>query len=90
MRTIKELLELLLNNRRFFQDGLCQWVRTVHSKDLITKEEADALFTYIKANRPNKYSNVSAFLYRNSWYYWKVNEITYRIDWINKHIKKLS
>ena len=90
MRSIKELLELMLQNQNYFSRGLCNWVGTIYRirKDLISYDEYNVLLRYIDKNRPHRYSSLSAYRHRNTDYYWKVDDIHPRIKWIKKHIKK--
>jgi len=86
-RTIKELLQLMLDNQKLFSTGLCFWTIKLFSSRLITENEYFLLNDYIKANRPSKYSSIDAYKYRNTNLYWKENNIKPRIKWLNKHIK---
>lgn len=88
MRSIKELLEVMLENQNLFQTGLCLWARYLLDKHVITISEYDCLDCYIKKNRPFILSSLSAFNHRNRTFYWDNGEIKYRINWIKKHINK--
>jgi hypothetical protein len=83
-RTIKELLQLMLEHQGLFRDGLCYWARILYYTDKITFEEHSALYKYINENRPK---NLSWFF--RSAYYWKYGNIKPRIKWIKKHIARL-
>lgn len=86
-RTIKELLQLLLDNPKWFNTGLCGWViYTFHNSDM-THHEKYMLLDYINDNRPSIWSSIDAFKCRNTNYYWKFGNITPRIKWLKKHIK---
>lgn len=87
MRSIKELLEILLENQNYFYAGLCGFVSGLQYSDKITWEERWLLLNYIRDNRPSKWSSFSAFKNRNSGYYWEEKDIKPRIKWIKKHIK---
>lgn len=87
MRTIKELLELLLENKIFFRVGLCGWVDNLHWNGKINFEECILLNKHIKHNRPSMFSSWDAFQHSNSCFYWKAGDIKPRIKWIKKHIK---
>ena len=87
MRTIKELLQIMLDRQDLFPAGLCSWAINMHHFDIITYEERIALMSYIRANRPSKYSSISAFIHKDSLFYWSYNDISPRIKWIKKHIK---
>lgn len=90
MRTIKELLELMLKNQAWFKFGLCHWARNLYYVNLITFKENQLLEDYIRDNRPSIFSSLEAFKYTASGYFWKMGRIEPRIKWINKHIKKLT
>lgn len=87
MRTIKELLQIMLDNKDLFQRGLCGWAFRIHEHNIINNEELLELEDYIINNRPSKYSSISAFIHRDSLFYWSYDDISPRIKWIKKHIK---
>ena len=87
-RTIKELLQIMLANQTLFHVGLCYWAELLWENDVITFEEYRILLEYISSNRPHKYSSIEAYKWRNSSYFWESGNITPRIKWIKKHIKK--
>lgn len=82
MRTIKELLQVMLDNQRYFRTGLCGWSRELHWEEIINYEEYDLLCGFIKDNNPKNTIHTLEI------YYWKPREITPRIEWINKHLKQ--
>jgi hypothetical protein len=90
MRSIKELLELMLQHQELFKSGLCHWVGRLHCHGvyLISFDEYYVLKRYIKENRPSKYFSLVAYKHRNSDFYWELGCIHPRIKWIKKHIKK--
>jgi hypothetical protein len=88
MRTIKELLQVMLENKDLFFSGLCSWATNLVMRCKITDDEYDELLFYIKNNRPSKYSSLSAFLCQDSEHYWSFGKISPRIKWIKKHIKR--
>lgn len=87
MRTIKELLQIMLDRQDLFSAGLCNWVNRMYYCDIITYEERIALHGYIRENRPSKYSSINSFIHRNFLYYWSYDDISPRIKWIKEHIK---
>lgn len=87
MRSIKELLELMLENEQAYFYGLCHWVNNLYICKIINFEERRKLITYINNNRPSKWSSFSAFISRDSRFYWESKKIKPRIKWIKKHIK---
>ena len=80
MRTIKQLLELMLKHQERFETGLCLWVRMLFWLSLIKNDERKLLLDYIKENKPEN----AGYLF-----YWEEGEIAPRIEWINQEIKKL-
>lgn len=90
MRTIKDLLELMLEHQDLYDTGLCGWVNTLCMCDIISNQEGRHLKDYIKHNRPSKYSSLECFKHRKYSNYWKIQNLEPRIKWIKKHIKKLS
>lgn len=89
MRSVKELLELMLEHEEEFAAGLCGWINLLNFSGVITYDEYNVLSEYIDHNRPSKYSSLSAYKNRNKGFYWKLGEIAPRIKWIKKQIKKL-
>ena len=87
MRSIKELLELMMDTQGIYLHGLCYWVDRLYMSVIINSQERTILIKYIENNRPSKWSSLSAFKNRNKAYYWKRNSIKPRIKWIKKHIK---
>lgn len=90
-RTVKELLQVMLDNKHYFKRYLCLLVSDlyyVHHK--ITHIEVDVLIEYINTNRPSKYDSYDAFCNRKYRYYWTPGNIKPRIKWMKQHINKLS
>jgi hypothetical protein len=88
-RTIKELLQLMLEHQELFVSGLCQWTYALEYMYLITSDEKIILRYFINHNRPSKYSSIGAFKNRDRMFYWKSGNIKPRIKWIKKHIARL-
>jgi hypothetical protein len=88
MRTIKELLQLMLDNKHFFQAGLCNWAANLRYYDIINIEEHYIMHQYIRDNRPFLLSSIDAFKHRNKAFYWEFGDIKPRIKWLKKHIAK--
>ena len=89
MRTIKQLLGVMLEHQELFRTGLCTWSSNLYIKRYISREEGSLLYNYIKENRPSAFSSWDAFTHRqNKDWYWKSINITPRIKWIKKHIKR--
>lgn len=91
MRTIKELLELMLDNKQCFGGGLCDWNIKLYTKSLINANEHTLLLEFIKRNRETSYLPLQDFWYKSKGlYYWKPGKITPRIHWIKYQIKQLN
>lgn len=91
MRTIKQLLQVMLDNQQYFSNGLCAWATDLYwGTELFEESEYEKVREYIRKNRPNKFSSIDAFKYRNREYYWTPENINPRIKWLKKHIKKNS
>jgi len=88
-RDLKELFELILENKEDFKTGLCLWVGTMYRNNKICVFEEDLLSEYIHNNRPK---NLRLFLLGKNYqgFYWKSGKIEPRIKWIQKQIKKLE
>jgi len=57
MRTIKQLLEVMLEHQELFITGLCHWNSLLYNNDIITFSEKQNLSGYIQGNKPSKYSS---------------------------------
>lgn len=97
MRTIKELLQVMLKRKDLFESGLCYWAAKLRRQGIISIQEEEALASYIGSNRPDYFSwtnfieNYSGVSYgRPSLYFFPYGKIKPRIYWIKKHIKRLS
>jgi hypothetical protein len=84
-RSIKELLQLMLDNQDLFYDGLCFWAANLMFGK-ISKEEYYLLNIYIKKNAPFSHK---INIFKTSPFYWKSGDIAPRILWLKKHISKL-
>jgi len=83
-RTIKELLQLMLDNKHLFERGLCYFKDSLYSDNLITFEEYFLLEDYIKNNKPKR--TWYNFILKDSNYWWKVGWRLPRIIWLKYHI----
>ena len=79
-RSIKELLQLMLDNKQFFENGLCIWCINLSIYRLINIKESILLKEYIKSNPKKGFTNQQV-------YWWKRGVIKPRIEWIEEHIK---
>lgn len=86
-KTIKELLQLMLDSQQHFQSGLCNWIDNLYVYNVITSFEFSKLKNYIRCNKPNLLHNI---IYSNGSYWWRYGDIFPRIEWVKKHIKKNS
>jgi hypothetical protein len=91
-RPIKELLEITLENEQCYNnEGLCTWFSMLCRFQLIDYREMIILINYAKANKPIIFTIIyTRFIHRNNGFWWKKGNITPRIKWIKKHIKKNS
>ena len=90
IRDIKQLLEIMYNNKDYFYSGLCYWALKLYSSKFMSEEEYELLVEYIKGNRPSATSSMSTYINRNSVYYWGAYDINPRIKWLEEHIAKLG
>lgn len=80
-RTIKELLEFLLDSIRKgnLRTGICGVATYWMVRGVISGIELDIIESYIKKNNPNTTSEYG--------YFWPVTEEKPRIAWLEEHIK---
>lgn len=86
-RSIKELLQVMLDNQDLFKDGLCLWAISLSIGRKITITERELLSAYIKRNRPFRFSTLETSWNCIGAYWWNCGNIKPRIKWIEKHIK---
>ena len=79
MRTIKELLQLMLDNKELFNTGLCNWNGMLPNT---TPDEFYLVKDYILSNKPFTFYRI----FINPRYFWKPGDIKPRIKWLEKHI----
>jgi hypothetical protein len=82
MRTIKELLEVLRENKQYFYGGLCCLTCELKNREIITDEEESFIDAYVKTNSPG---GAKGFIFR-----WKYNQWEPRLKWINEQIEQLT
>ena len=87
MINVKKLLEIMLENKKLFDSGLCGWADNLYCYDKISYIERITLRVYIQFNRPKWYSSIDAYNHKDNSYFWKPENIEPRLKWINKHIK---
>lgn len=82
MRTIKELLQLMLNNVHLitiYNCGICDL--RLHLD--FTQNEKKVIFEYINSNKP-WFKYIRLYEYD---YWWKKGKVKPRIKWLEKYIK---
>lgn len=92
-RTIKELLQVMLDNQDLFYNGLCGWCISLCKRDFINYQEHHVLNKFIIKNRITNTLSIQDFWYKQnkkSSFYWKWDKITPRIHWIKYQIKQLE
>lgn len=91
MRKLSDLLEVILQNKKFFGTGLCGLIIRLYYAKIITAEEEDALLCYIDDHAPkNFFYDVYKDLLCKPNYWYPLGWWWPRERWIKKHIKKLS
>lgn len=78
-RTIKELLQLMLDNKQLFTCGLCGWNASLRDTTL---DEFYLIKDYIYKNKPFTLHD----FFVNDKFYWKQGDIKPRIKWLEHHI----
>lgn len=84
-RSIEELLQVLLENKTLFKEGLCKWIYKLYDNYIISYEERILLQKYLSENRPGRCFNLGG-TYKG--FFWKPHNINPRIKWIKKHIAR--
>jgi len=82
-RTIKELLELLLENSCFINEGLCDLVRRLQAGGVISMKEYMILREYFLNN---EYPDGEKFRP----YWWNPGEFEPRVEWLKLQIARYS
>lgn len=91
MRSVTELLQVMLQHKQLFRTGLCLWATYLKDERIITEEENEVLHEYIMSNRPDYFSWTNFVKnYKHKGYFFPSGEIKPRIYWIKTHIKRLS
>lgn len=75
---LKLALIKLLDNKRYFRTGLCDWVHYLYLKNIINYEEYDKIFSLMMRQG-----------IKLNFYHWEPGRIKPRINWIKKQIKNL-
>ena len=86
-RSIKELLQVMLDNIENLSGGLCSLGFHMMAYKTITSDELQLLLEYIIKNRPYNLYRIFG-IYKS--YYWKPGKIKPRLRWLKRHIKKNS
>jgi len=79
-RSIKDLLQVMLDNQDLFETGLCLWNTRLWKEGLITTREYLLLHIYFRQNTPAHYYDLE------DCYWWDGGFIEPRIEWINEHL----
>jgi hypothetical protein len=81
MRTTKELLIIMKANTDLFSSGLCYLASNLVNHSIITEDEKDRIWDYIKTHSLN-----------NRWwpYFWQKGYWKPRLKWLDKQILKLN
>lgn len=82
-RTIRELLEVMLNNIDIMDNGLCTLAYTLLEDGVFTEDEFITIYGYIQRNKPVNLHTIMSL----DGYYWEIGEKRPRIKWLKKHIK---
>ena len=90
MRTISELLTILRDNAGVYDnqiyDGLCWEAYEIFENNIISHDELETLYEYIKENMPYYTSEyVCEWALRE--YGWPSGEWLPRLEWLNEHIE---
>ena len=83
-RSIKQLLQLLLDNQQLFITGICNWNLQLLHSGIITSLEVTKAIRYLEDNLPTRQYG------SNDMYSWPPFKIEPRIAWIQEQIKLLS
>ena len=67
MRTIKELLQLMLENKPIYINGLCTWIYYLQGNKKLTSQEYYLLFWYMRENKATDGRE-------NKGYWWDFNQ----------------
>ena len=88
-RSLLELLKIVSYHPEHFRSGLCQWIDALEIHRIISRKEARKLLEYVKNNRPSMFSHINAFYHKmyGSLFYWEKGILSYRLKWLDKHIK---
>ena len=84
MRTIRQLLKIMLDNQQYFETGLCRWANELRICRLINFEEQKNIEHYIDKFPTEQYTTLGSI------YYWEPCLIEPRIEWLKKHIELLK
>ncbi len=80
---LPELFEIVLDNKHYFRDGICFWIKDIYFKDLISDKEYFKLSFYVTNNLPKR-------TFDEEMYCWPPCKIEPRIEWIEQQIVKLK
>jgi hypothetical protein len=88
---LSEIFQLMLDNVKYFEGGLCVWVNeTIFQKHPYKSwswidEQTGNAKKYFREHRPINY-----YWLTGNGYFWKRSDINPRVKFLKKHIKKLQ
>ena len=85
-RSYKELFQLMIDSHNLFITGLCPLVYLMWKNHIINNDECDKLDNYIVSHRPKKGKHYDPFMKDSIWF-WKRNEWSPRLVWLEDQIK---
>lgn len=83
MRSTKELLTIVSQNMYRFRSGLCSIIGKLEWEGSISQDEYHHLKKYLKEHRP-----FNVYTITDDAYYWKKGELTPRMRWLKRHIRR--
>ena len=92
-RTLKELLQVMIDNERCYIDsqcnGLCWYICVLNLHGVMSIDEHFLLKEYIETHRPEILTRHYSLWCHNSLFYWPKKKWAPRLKWLRTQIKKL-
>ena len=88
-RPYRELFQLMIDNRKLFPGGLCDFIDEMCDNNIINKAEYFKLENYIDSHRPKRGKHYDPY-HNNSGWYWDRDEWPPRLAWLKDQVKKYS
>lgn len=85
LNVVKSVFKRMLNDELLFDGGLCNWLSMIHLTTDLSSEHRNIAYKYIQSNRP-----FWTYITGDYSYWWKCNDITPMIKWLEKHITKID